>query len=117
MATTAQQVQRHSDAGLTPADIHTAIVAGPANDNSFPNTGRTTLYVVAGAGGPVNITLVNQTSEDQQAGPNRVINIPASSTRVIGAIPPSVYNDSNGLVHVQVDTPANLATFYAFQSS
>lgn len=116
MASTAQNTQKHSDHGVAPTDLHAAIVAGPANDNTFQNNGRTSLHVVTNATGPVNITIKNQTVQEGSAGPDLVVNVPASSTRVIGNIPMGLFNDSNGLMHVQVDTPANLTTFYAFQS-
>lgn len=99
MAGTVVAGQQISSAGVIPA-----YVAGAAQ-MEIPNSGTTVLH--AKASGIVNITLKNQTVQEGNPGPDKVINIGAGAEKVI-TIPKGLFNLPNGNAQIAIDTPANV---------
>lgn len=109
MAGTVQPVQVAVDSGITPTDLHSSIVA----QNEAPVNARVLLIVTTNAtAGGVNVTLKDQLLVDGSAGPDKVIAIAASSTKIIGPVPAGVYGLADNNFEFDVNTPANLATVW-----
>ena len=110
MAGTVQPAQLCSDAGITPTDIHASITA----TNEAPINTKVLMFVTAG-GSAVNITLNTYVTVDGQLATDRVINVPAGTTKVIGPIPMSVYSLGDGNFEFDVDVPANIAKMWLIE--
>lgn len=86
--------------GIAPA---AEVNADTVNNHDFANDGRTFLLVRnSDAGGPHNVTIVTPGAVDSQAVADRVVAVPASSSRYIGPFSTNDYNVS-GRVQVNVD--------------
>lgn len=110
MAGTIQVVQTPNDNGLVPTSVTLAA------QNEFPNQGNLFLVITTNStAGGVNATIKNQVVVDGQAGPDKVVAIPLSTTKVIGPIPVGVYNLADNNCEVDINTPANVATCWALQ--
>ena len=92
--------QRLVQGGLAPVRqaVLTADVYLAAND------GRVALHVRNNGVGAVNVTVVTQAQVAGNAIADRVVAIPAGQERMIGDLPPAVFNDPNNLLRVQFDT-------------
>lgn len=110
MAGTVQPVQVCSDAGITPTDLHASL----ALQNEIPVNART-LIIITSVTGAVNVTLKDQVLVDGQAGPNKVINIPTGTTKIIGPFPAGVYGLADNNLEFDIDTLANVATCWLLQ--
>ena len=109
MAGTVLAVQNINDNGVTPA------FQAAAAQMEVPNLGNMILHVHGGAGA-ANVSLKNQTTQDGNAGPDKVINVPAGQDRIIGPVPKGLFNLANGNAQIAIDTPANCTiTAYVWQ--
>ncbi len=110
MAGTVQPVQIASDAGITPVTITAAA------QNEAPVNARVLLMITTTSTvGGINVTLKDQVLVDGTAGPDRVIAIAASSTKIIGPIPAGVYGLADNNFEFDINTPANVASCYVIE--
>lgn len=110
MAGTIQPVQICVDSGIVPTDLHTTL----ALQNEIPVNART-LIIITAVTGAVNVTIKNQVLVDGSAAPNKVINIAAAATKVIGPFPAGVYGLQDNNVEFDIDTLANVATAWLLE--
>lgn len=102
MTGTVHNNQKVSTSGVAPT------FSAAAAQMEFPNSAVMVLHIKTNATGPVNITVKNQTTTPEGTpNPDRVVNVPVSSERVIGPFPRATYNMGNGNIQVLIDTPAN----------
>lgn len=78
------------------SDAQAADVAG----DSFLNDGQTVLAINNQDVGSVTVTIAFQVTLDGVTATNRTVTVPAGETVIVGAFPPSIYNDTNGKVQV-----------------
>lgn len=88
-----------------------------AAQNSIQNNGRTLLHVKNGSGAGINVTLVATGSQDGVAMPNKVIAVAAGAERVIGPIPPGLYNFSDGTCEVDFSATGGTITMAVYDIS
>ena len=96
--------------------IAPALTAGDATDNMyFVNDGRTLLYVL-NTGGASTLTFITPGTVDAQTIGDRdvAIGIDATEGMFIGPFPPSIYNQSDGTVNVDINDHTTL-TLEAFR--
>lgn len=98
-----------SDKGVAPG----AGIA-PAATFEVRNNGLMWLRVT-GVTGPASLTITNQTTQDQNPGPNLVVAIGAGVTKVIGPFPRGLYNNKAGNIEVTIDTPANISAIECYE--
>lgn len=94
MPGTAMAKQAPNTNGVVPT-YNVAVAA-----NSIQNNGRTLLHVKNGSGASINVTLVATATQDGVAMPNKVIAVAAGAEKMIGPIPPGLYNFSDGTCEV-----------------
>jgi hypothetical protein len=95
-------------ASLTPAVIsrtgtlQSLAAASAGGDNLATNTGKEFLLVANGGGAPITVTLAfaATTLVDGQAPANKTVVVTNGTTKLIGAFPPGLYNDTNGTVAI-----------------
>jgi hypothetical protein len=78
-----------------------------ADGFTFPNNGRTLLYVENDAGALV-LSFTIQTTVDGKAVTAKAVTVTASENWIVGPFPVNLYNDSDGLVTCTPD--ADLTT-------
>ena len=90
--------------------VLTTEILSTAEGASFVNDGRTFLYML-NAATACTITIKTPGTIDGLAVDELTYVVPIDATvpSMIGPFPPSIYNQSDGTVHV---TPSNPATFY-----
>lgn len=93
IALNASQLQ--SDGGLTPAGQVPTIV----DTYTFPNDGRTFLYITKGAN-PGNVTIITPGTVGGLAIADKVVAMTPNDKTLVGPFRPDLYNDANGLVSV-----------------
>ena len=96
--------------------VQPALTAGDAaNDMYFVNDGRTLIYALDGTAAPV-MTFITPGTVDTNAIANRSVTLTTHATagNFIGPFPPSIYNQTDGTVHVDLDVSATL-TLEAFR--
>ena len=83
------------------AGVINTVQAATAEGASFVNDGRTFLYVLDTAGDPV-LTFKTPGTIDGLAIAEKSVTVTAHATKgtLIGPFPPSIYNQSDGTVHV-----------------
>lgn len=112
MPRTAIPITKVTDAG----------VAAPAQTNSDLtngqylafNDGRVILEVISTDAGAQTVTIETPGTVGDLTVSDRVIAVPAGATRVIGPLPPAVYNQADGTVNVNPSVNVNLK-FRAYQ--
>ena len=96
--------------------VQPALTAGDeTNEMYFVNDGRTFIYALNTATASA-LTFITPGTVDTNAIANRTvaIGIHADEGTFIGPFPPSIYNQTDGTVHVDIDAHANL-TLEAFR--
>jgi len=85
-----------SDAGLAPpvTQVPTAV-----DTYTFPNDGRTFLYIEHGAGAS-NLTVVTPGTVRGKAIADTVVALAIAGRSLVGPFPPDLYNDASGLVSI-----------------
>lgn len=112
MAGTVQPVQVASDAGIVPTDLSGVVVA----QNEAPVNARVLIIVTTTAtSGGISVTIKDQVKVDGSAGPDKVVNVPLSSTMVIGPVPAGVYGLQDNNFEFDINTPANVAKLYLIE--
>lgn len=94
------------------AGIAPVLTAGDdANEMYFVNDGRTFLYVLDTANAVVNLVFVTPGTVDALAIGDRTVQVAVDTTEgmFIGPFPPSIYNQSDGTVHVNLDDDTDVA--------
>ena len=88
----------------SPGNPGTLAAAVAANNAEFLNDGRT-LLAVLNAATAAEITLITPGTVDGIAIGDRAITVPIHATRVmlLGPFPPGVYNNSSGMVQIDLD--------------
>lgn len=104
-------------AGFNPA-VQNVPAAGAGNGVKFLNNGRTWLRVLnKGAAGSITV-ITGSTLRGLAIADLTPFTLPASSTNdgitEIGPFDPSLYNDANGMVSVELTTGPSGADFVAF---
>ena len=81
------------------------LVAGDETDNhEFVNDGRTIISVLK-TGGTCAMTFLTPGTVDEQDIAGQIVTpgVHATQNTLIGPFPPSVYNQSDGTVHIDID--------------
>lgn len=73
--------------------------------NSFDNTGDVMLVAIVTTGS-VNLTFKNQTTQDGNPGPDKVVTCTVGTWR-LGPFPKGIYNNAQRQVEVDVSIPGN----------
>lgn len=107
MAGTVQPVQIASDAGIVPATITAAA------QNEAPVNARVILIVTTNSNsGGITVTLKDQVTVDGSAGPDKVVAVALSTTKIIGPVPAGVYGLADNNFEFDINTPANVSTLF-----
>lgn len=85
----------------TRAGVTNTVVAATVEGASFANDGQTFLYVLDTVGNPV-LTFKTPGTVDGLAIGELIVTVTAHATKgtLLGPFPPSIYNQSDGTVHV-----------------
>lgn len=94
--------------GIAGTELASTIVSVGTGHNTFNNRDYITWMWLQSQTGTINLTIYNQQTIDGIPGPNRVNTLTVGQERFIGPWPASVFNDSNGLLHFNIDTLANV---------
>jgi hypothetical protein len=94
IALNASQLQ--SDGGLTPASQGALTVV---DTYTFPNDGRTYLYITKGANAG-NVTIITPGTVRGLAIADKVVAMTPNDKTLVGPFAPDLYNDATGLVSV-----------------
>lgn len=97
---TVQQIDRD---GVTPT-----LVAADVGGDKFTNTGSEFIFVRNGSGAPIIVTLDIRTTVDAQVVTDRAVSVPAGGDKLIGPIPPTVYNDASNDVDLTYSAVGSL---------
>jgi hypothetical protein len=73
--------------------------AAVADGAKFSNDGRMFLHVKNGSGAPINVTIQTPGTVDGLAIAEQVVAVTNAEERMIGPFPPSIYNQSDGMVY------------------
>lgn len=84
--------------------------ADKTNDHSFVNDGKTLLLVKNGSGGAMSITVKSVKDEHGRTG-DVVLSLADSAEGVFGPFKPSIFNQTGGVVNVDID--ADTTSFLA----
>lgn len=102
---------------LTPnaiSDALTVVTASTTNNHEFPNTGSVGILCVnKAAAAPVTITVVSVADSILGRVGDLVQAIAAGETRFIGPLNKNGFNQSTGLVHIDVDVDETDFEFFA----
>jgi len=84
-------------------------VSDDALNHEFVNDGRTIICALK-TGGAGILTFLTPGTVDTKDIASRTVTVPVHGTQVtmIGPFPPGIYNQSNGLVHIDLDDDATL---------
>jgi hypothetical protein len=85
-----------SDAGLAPPVVQ---VPTAVDTYTFPNDGKTLLYIEHGAGAS-NVTIITPGTVRGKAIADAVVALAISGRTLVGPFPPDLYNDASGLVTI-----------------
>ena len=93
--------------------VITTPATAAASSQTFPNDGKTVIVVKNGNAGTSTLTFVTpHVVADGDAAalatPDRAVAVAAGAYAVIGPFPPSVYNDANGDVTMNIDITASV---------
>lgn len=91
------------------AGLEPVYVAAEVDGNAFLNTGAAKKFVhVKNGAVACNVTFVTVTNIIGLDLPDMVILVPATEERMIGPFHENVFNQSNGLVHINYDDVTNV---------
>lgn len=92
--------------GLAPSGA-----AADAGGNEFANDGKVFLEVDNQDASSTNVTIVTQQTSDGLAVADRVVSVGATSRKLIGPFPASIYNDGSGKVQLTYSSVTSLTVF------
>jgi hypothetical protein len=99
---------------LTKDGVVPSLAAADVGGDTFANDGKTFILVENGAT-DVNITFAATPSSVEKPGfgtlaiENHVVTVPASTQKIIGTFPKSVFNNSSGKVSMTYDDESNVS--------
>lgn len=93
------------------ASLDAAYDAGHADGHSFVNDGRQIVHVKNGSGAPVDVTIPTPALSSGLAIADLVVTVAATDEAFIGKLPPALFNQSTGVVHIDLslETSVTLA--------
>ena len=97
-------VQQAVRTGVTPT-----YNSASANNNTFANDGHTIIEVKNTSGSPINVTIETPGTVDGNAVADLVVAVPATSgDKIIGPFPPSIYNQTGGVIYLDWSATTNV---------
>lgn len=96
-------VQSYNRSGITPT-----YGAAASGGDEFVNTGVEFIHIKNGDASPKVLTIVTQNVSDGLAVADRTITVPATSEKMLGPFPISVYNDSAAKVQLTYDAVSSV---------
>lgn len=80
--------------------VDVAGVAASSGGDEFDNSGSDFVEIKNGGAGSINVTFVTQATVDGEAVADKVVAVPAGTTKIIGPFPKGIYNNANGRVQM-----------------